>query len=137
MRWIMTTLSRVIVILTSMFFITPVLATDAAVAYAHYVKGDYADAYREYRGLAEVGYAPYQAQIANMFENGKGVDQDLVEAYAWYAAAASQGNSLGQRNAEHLSRILDRDQLRRGTALAEEYVRMYVAPYRPEGRLRP
>jgi len=113
----------------------PVLATDAAVAYAQYAKGNYADAYREYRGLAEVGYAPYQTQIASMLAKGEGVEQNLIQAYAWYALAASQGDPAGQRNIARLSQQMSADQLQQSTALAEEYGQRYVAPFRPHWQL--
>ena len=124
----------VFVLVHSMWF-SPVLATDAAVAYAHYARGEYADAYREYRGLAEVGYAPYQSRIARMLARGEGVERNLIQAYAWYALAASQGDPTGQRQLALLSRKMSSDQLRQGAALAEEYGRLYVAPYRPHWQL--
>ncbi len=128
--------SAAVFLLVSMTWFSAALATDAAVAYAHYAKGDYADAYREYRGLAEVGYAPYQTRIAGMLVRGEGVARDLVQAYAWYALAASQGDPAGQREIAQLSRRLSQGQLQQGTALAEEYGRRYVAPYRPHWQLQ-
>src|SRR5437868_1265917 len=37
-----------------------------------------------YRKSAEQGYAPAEANLAYMYENGAGVTQDYKEAFAWY-----------------------------------------------------
>ncbi|MEH6472964.1 MAG: hypothetical protein V7752_17125 [Halopseudomonas sp.] len=115
---------------------SPIFAADGAVAYAHYARGNYADAYREYRALAEVGYAHYQSQVARMHAQGEGVAKDMVHAYAWYALAASQGDPLGRLHSATLVHELSRQQMKRGNQLAEQYGRLYVAPYRPHWRLK-
>ena len=115
---------------------TPVFATDGAVASAHYARGDYATAYREYRALAEVGYAHYQSQVAHMHAQGEGVAKDRVQAYAWYALAASQGDPIGRLHSARLAHELSRQQLQHGNQLAEQYGRLYVAPFRPHWQLK-
>jgi TPR repeat protein len=128
--------SAVILIAGLIVLATPVFATDGAVAYAHYVRGDYAAAYREYRALAEVGYGHYQSQVARMHARGEGVAKDSVQAYAWYALAASQGDPLGLLHSARLADELSQQQLQRGIQLAEQYGQLYVAPYRPHWQLK-
>ena len=128
-----------LLILTSLLaaaLVKPTFATDGAVAYAHYIRGNYADAYREYRGLAEVGYPRYQNLIASMHAKGEGVKKDLTQAYAWYALSASQGDLLGRMNIQKLSQELTSEQLQLSIKLAKEYGKMYVAPYRPQWKLQ-
>lgn len=125
-----------ILITGSVMLATPVIATDGAVAYAHYARGDYAAAYREYRALAEAGYAHYQSRVAQMHAQGEGVVKDRVQAYAWYALAASQGDPLGSEHQSLLVNELSRQQLQDGNLLVEQYNQLYVVPYRPLRRLQ-
>ena len=114
----------------------PLLASDGAVANALYHKGDYAAAYREYRALAEVGFAHYQRRIAEMHVAGEGVERDLAKAFAWYALAASQGDLAGRQNMAVLRDQMSSDQLQLSYRLARRYGELYVAPYRPVWQLR-
>ena len=46
-----------------------------------------------YRKAAEQGNAWGQCNLADMYELGKGVEQDHQEALKWYRKAADQGNA--------------------------------------------
>ena len=59
-------------------------------------RGDYAAALREFRMLAEQGYAKAQNNLALLYANGEGVPQDHAEAVKWYRKAAEQGYSVAQ-----------------------------------------
>jgi uncharacterized protein len=63
-----------------------------------YETGDYATALKEWRPLAEQGYANAQNSIGYMYEYGNGVAQDYAEAVKWYRLAAEQGQAIAQRN---------------------------------------
>lgn len=45
-----------------------------------------------YKKAAELGYEWGQFNLGNMYELGKGVEQDYKEALTWYLKAAEQGN---------------------------------------------
>ncbi len=53
-------------------------------------RGDYATALREWRPLAEQGYAKAQLFLGNMYFFGQGVSKDYVQAYMWFDLAASK-----------------------------------------------
>ena len=55
-----------------------------------YEQKDYGKAYQEFRRLAELGDAPSQRNLAAMYANGKFVEHNAVEAWAWAALAAEQ-----------------------------------------------
>ena len=57
-----------------------------------YSRGDYATALRELRPLAEQGDVGAQLFLATMYEDGKGVPQDYIQAYKWYALTAVRGD---------------------------------------------
>ena len=61
-------------------------------------RGDYATALREWRPLAEQGYASGQYNLGLMYRNGYGVPQDYAEAVQWYRKAAAQGDGDAQNN---------------------------------------
>ncbi len=57
---------------------------------AAYHRGDYATALREFRSLAEQGYANAQFNLRNMYILGLGVPQDYALAHMWFNLAASR-----------------------------------------------
>ena len=59
-----------------------------------YDRGDYTQAARLFRPLAEQGIASAQNNLGLMYENGRGVRRDLIHAHMWYnvAAAALSGD---------------------------------------------
>ncbi len=63
---------------------------------AAYVRGDYATALREWRPLAEQGYAYVQYALGLMYGKGRGVSQDYAEAANWLRKAAEQGHAEAQ-----------------------------------------
>ena len=81
---------------------TPMLAQDAvptvSEGIAAYERGDYAMALREFRPLAEQGYAGAQNNLGLMYARGRGVPQDYAAAVKWYRKAAEQGYVEAQHN---------------------------------------
>jgi TPR repeat protein len=57
---------------------------------------DYASAPREWRRMAEQGQAAAQYNLGIMYEYGRGVRQNDVEAARWYRKASVQGVSVAQ-----------------------------------------
>jgi TPR repeat protein len=66
---------------------------DAAAAYE---RGDYVQAIKLFRQLAEQGHQWAQRRLGLMYAEGKGVPQDYQEAVKWYRMAAAQGNVPAQ-----------------------------------------
>lgn len=67
-------------------------------ATAAYKRGDYEEAYRLIKPLAEQGYSKAQYNLALTYEYGRGVPQDYAEAVKWYRRAAEQGQTDAQNN---------------------------------------
>jgi uncharacterized protein len=59
-------------------------------------RGDYTTALQLIRPLAERGNVAAQFSLGGMFDTGKGVSQDPVQAAFWYRKAADQGAPLAQ-----------------------------------------
>jgi hypothetical protein len=65
---------------------------------AAYHHGDFITAAREFRTLAEQGFAEAQYNLGVMYDNGKGVPQNYAQAVQWYRKAAEQGVAEAQNN---------------------------------------
>jgi TPR repeat protein len=65
-------------------------------ATAAYNRGDYAEALKILRPLADQGYALAQTNIGQLYAEGKGVTQSYQEALKWLRLAATQGDANAQ-----------------------------------------
>jgi len=63
-----------------------------------YDRRDYSTALKEWRPLADQGYANAQYNLGVLYEKGQGVPQDNAEAVRWWRLAAEQGVALAQAN---------------------------------------
>jgi uncharacterized protein len=61
-----------------------------------YQNGDYAEALRLWRPLANQGNATAQAHLGVMYTYGRGVPQNDAQAVAWLSTSAAQGNAWGE-----------------------------------------
>jgi hypothetical protein len=66
--------------------------------YQSYLKGHFDAAHEEWLPLAELGDAEAQFNMGVMYDEGAGVQQDLVTAAEWYKKAAEQGFVDAQAN---------------------------------------
>ena len=76
-------------------------ATASATSYVErvanpYFDGDYATTLAKITPLAEAGDAEAQYWLGDMYDHGRGVDEDDAEAVKWYRLAAEQGNADAQ-----------------------------------------
>ena len=80
-----------------LLFGTPAFADFAAGVNA-YKSGDFESALKEWRPLADQGYADAQWALASMYHHGDGVQQNYQSAFKWYKLAAEQGNAIAQNS---------------------------------------
>jgi TPR repeat protein len=74
----------------------PAIATPLQDAGNAYARGDFAIALQIWKPLADQGDSVAQKSLGRMYEAGRGVPQNAVEAAYWYRKAADQGNALAQ-----------------------------------------
>ena len=86
---------RVWLLLAASLFSQAALA-DLFTAQLAYHKGDYERAFKDYRELAELGQPIAQYNLAILYENGEGVRQSDLNAYAWATLAAENGCAQAQ-----------------------------------------
>ena len=98
-----------------------------------YLKGDYAQAIRLFRPLAEQGHADAQYSLGIMYQKGQGLHQDYTQAALWYRKAAEQGVTMAQAGLSYLYAT--------GRGVPQDYVLGYmwfnlaVALHPTDGRL--
>ena len=63
-----------------------------------YLRGDYREASRLFKTMAEQGDADAQFNLGFQYFHGQGVPQDYAEAVKWYRRAAEQGKAAAQSN---------------------------------------
>jgi len=67
-----------------------------------------------------------------MYDNGEGVLEDYVQAYAWWSIAATRGNADAKTNKGILNKKMTRGQIAKGQELASEYWEKYVVPFQKD-----
>ena len=74
------------------------LAQDFGADFKAFEAGDYETASKEWRPLADQGDVYAQFLLGAMYNEGKGVPVDDVEAVRWYGLAADQNHAAAQLN---------------------------------------
>ena len=88
----------------SLLLAIPARADKYTDAMTFYMQGDFDNAYRLIKPLAEQGHAIAQYRIGRMYNKGRGVRPDIAEAAKWYRKAAEQGHANAQYNLGDLYR---------------------------------
>ena len=101
--------------------IAPATAGPLEDAVAAYARSDYATALRIFRPLANQGNAIGQYILGFMYSNGQGVSQDYIEAHAWFALAAAQGDKDAVKNRDALAKRMTPAQIAEAQKLAREW----------------
>ncbi len=84
-------------------------------------KPDYASAAKWFRRAAEYGVRDSQYNLAILYARGMGGPQDLVQSYAWFCAAADQGDADAAKKRDEVASRFDAKTLARAKAIAESY----------------
>jgi len=92
-------MSRAVFLAVALVFITAsAVRADYKAGIAAYRRGDFATAVSEFIPLARDGDARAQRNLGYLYEKGKGVPQNHIEAVKWYRMAAEQGDAVAQFN---------------------------------------
>ena len=79
-----------------------------------------------YRKLAENGLPDAQLVLGDLYRNGAGVPQNLVEAYAWYYLAAQQGIEEAINPMNEVLRLLPTTKWSEAKQKAEAYEKRFI-----------
>jgi TPR repeat protein len=81
-------------------------------------RGDYAQANKIFRELADKGDATAQFNLGAMYSNGQGTAKDFGEAIKWYRSAAAQGHAGAQSSLGYMYYL--------GQGVAQDNVRAHM-----------
>ncbi|MGR8980281.1 MAG: tetratricopeptide repeat protein [Gammaproteobacteria bacterium] len=87
-------------------------------ALAAYNKGNFEKAVELWLAIAEKGDSTAEYSLGQMYEQGKGVEQDYQEAFKWYRLSAEQGNARAQYNLGGM--------YEKGQGVSRDYIRAYM-----------
>lgn len=105
----LTALSALIVLVLSLA--APAAAGPFEDGLAAYGKGDFSNAMRHWRPLADRGNAAAQSNVALMYGKGQGVPRDYVQAYMWASLSAAQGHQDGAKNRDGVAKGMNPAQI--------------------------
>ncbi len=89
---------RIFGLLITAFGLTACITSQYADGYEAYQRGDCATALRNWQLLANQGDRSAQNGIGVMYDAGRCVPQDSVEAAKWFRLSAAKGNEVAQYN---------------------------------------
>ncbi len=78
-----------------------------------------------YLPLAEHGEPYAQLTIAEIYFEGRGIEQDLVKSYAWLYVAFGQGVSEAGPIMDHVYGKMGAEQRREGLAMGKQFLQRY------------
>ncbi|MCJ2020883.1 hypothetical protein MKK84_26260 [Methylobacterium sp. E-065] len=84
-------------------------------------KPDFASAASWFRQGAEYGVRDSQYNLGVLYARGMGLTQDLVQSYAWFAAAASQGDEDAAKKRDDVANKLSTAELASAKSLAASF----------------
>jgi hypothetical protein len=71
---------------------------------------------------ANLGHAAAQATLGSCYRDGVSVNQDLIEAFKWFALASRQTNAVAQKALQELTLKLRSDEIAVGQSRADTFV---------------
>lgn len=77
-----------------------------------------------YLRSALLGSRSSQLKVASLYQEGQGMDADLIEAYAWFNIAAAGGNVEAERSREFIATRLSAGDLARAQKRSLELLAM-------------
>ncbi len=84
-------------------------------------KPDFASAASWFRQGAEYGVRDSQYNLGVLYARGMGLTQDLVQSYAWFAAAAAQGDEDAAKKRDDVANKLSTAELASAKSLAAAF----------------
>lgn len=115
-------------LLLTLLLVSLPVRSEYAIGYLHLKKGQPEKAYKEFRELAEVGYAFYMNMIADMHLSGLGVPKSPLLAHVWYSLSAAQDDVEGIKGMQAVEKKLSPSELKQSKKLTRDYAKLYLAP---------
>ena len=75
-----------------------------------------------YRKAAEQGHPRAQWRLGDAYEDGEGVIEDKVQAYAWYNIAAANGDESAKKTKTTVAELMTKEQIAEAQKLSREMI---------------
>ena len=89
---------------------------------------DLAEAAKLFSRAAEQGNGAAQSVLGHIYQNGRGVPQNLVRAHMWFSLSAAQGTRSAADNREKVAKLMTPAQIAEAEKLAREWKQTPSAP---------
>ncbi len=86
-----------------------------------YLKGDFTTAFKELSPEANQGNSKAQFALGLMYQQGKGVDKDSIQAYKWYGLAETQGHKLAPKNKGGVAKNMTPEEIQKAERLIAQF----------------
>ena len=83
--------------------------------------GDMETAVSEWQMASDQGNAEAQFRLGKLYEEGRGVPQDFIEAHKWYNLSAAQGNEEARKARDAVSKKMTKEELAEARKLARDW----------------
>jgi TPR repeat protein len=81
-------------------------------------KPDYREAALRLRAAADAGHVGAQTRLAELYEPGRGVPQDFVQAHMWANLASIEGSADAVTTRDRVTRLMTREQIAQAQEMA-------------------
>ena len=81
------------------------------------------EAVKWFRKAAELGNADAMTNLGLMYDNGEGVIEDDVEAYAWFNVAAAKGQKMVAEKRDNIKKSMTPEQIAEGQKRSREIMK--------------
>lgn len=94
---------------------------DFNAGFSAYQKGDFQSAFQELSPEANRGNSKAQFALGLLYQGGKGVDRDYIQAYMWYGLAEAKGHKIAPRNKGEVAKKMTPEEIEKAQALIAQF----------------
>lgn len=98
------------------------------------VEQNYSRAVELWEKAAQQGIIDAQRNLGLMYGKGMGVEQSDLQAFIWLNAAAEQDDEVAAKSRDFAKSQLNENQRSEAEAMAKEYIKKYVEPFRKKNK---
>ena len=99
----------------------PATAQDFLKGAEAFEQGNYTDALKEWRPLAEKGDVVAQFNLGNCYRLGKGVLRDYILAHQWFSLSAAKGSKYARESRNEVATLMSPSQIAEAQKLVQEW----------------
>jgi hypothetical protein len=99
------------------------LHADLEAGIAAYEKGDYTEAFSQYKQAAEAGDVDAYGKLAGLYLYGVGTEKDYTNAYIWFGLAQHGGDKYAEKFKLTASSVMTLEQVKQAEEILAERIK--------------